>query len=637
MSADVIELHPAAARPQTAIERDSRPLLRLLTCGSVDDGKSTLIGRLLHDTGSLTEDQLAALPALSARHGTRGDELDYALLLDGLSAEREQGITIDVAYRYFGTAARAFIVADSPGHAEYTRNMVTAATHCELAVLLVDARAGLSQQTCRHACIAALLGIRQLVLAVNKMDRVGFEHAVFARIQRQFEGFAASLGFSDVQAIPLCAIDGDNLVQASVRMPWYRGPTLLQHLESVPTGAPTERAAVLPVGWVCRPDAEFRGHAGLLQGGALERGQDVTVLPSGQRSRVRGLWLGERSLQRAEAGQSVLVQLEDEIDASRGDVLVAEGAGVECSDQFEADIVWLSEQPMLPGRPYRIQLGSAHAQATLAQPKFRLNVETLERLAARTLQVNEIGRANLALDRALPFAPYTELPELGGGILIDPLTQQTVGAVMLRHALRRAGNLHWQALDIDRAARALQKGQRPAVLWLTGLSGAGKSTLANAIERRLHALGRHSMLLDGDNVRHGLNRDLGFTDADRVENIRRVAEVAKLMTEAGLICLISFISPFRSERGFARGLFGAGEFFEVFVDAPLNIAEGRDPKGLYAKARRGELDNFTGISSPYEPPETPDLHLRTDQTDPETLAEQVIAHLRAAGVLQPEA
>ena len=630
-----LESNPSVAGPDAAITH--RPLLRLLTCGSVDDGKSTLIGRLLHDTGSLSEDQLAALPALSARHGTRGGEPDFALLLDGLSAEREQGITIDVAYRYFGTPARAFIVADSPGHAEYTRNMVTAASHCELALLLVDARAGLGQQTFRHACIAALLGIRQLVLVVNKMDQVGFDPAVFARIRRQFEQFAGELGLAAVQAIPVCAIDGDNLVQSSARMPWYSGPTLLAHLESVPTEPPAERAAVLPVSWVCRPNAAFRGQAGLLQGGTLSPGQTLTVLPSKQRTRVRGLWLGERPLAQAEPGQSVLVQLEDEVDASRGDVLVAEGAGVECSDQFEADIVWLSEQPMLPGRAYRFQLGSAQATATLAQPKFRLNVETLERLAARTLQVNEIGRANLALDRALPFAPYAELPGLGGGILIDPFTRQTVGAVILRHALRRASNLHWQALDIDRTARAALKGQRPAVLWMTGLSGAGKSTLANAVERRLHALGRHSMLLDGDNVRHGLNRDLGFTDADRVENIRRVAEVARLMADAGLICLVSFISPFRSERAFARSLFGEGEFFEVFVDAPLQVAEARDPKGLYAKARRGELGNFTGIDSPYEPPEAPELHLRTDEADAETLAERVIARLREAGVLQPEA
>jgi bifunctional enzyme CysN/CysC len=626
---------------ESATAAESRPHLRLLTCGSVDDGKSSLIGRLLFETGCVPDDQLANLAELSRRHGTRGELPDYALLLDGLSAEREQGITIDVAWRYFGTARAAFIVADSPGHAEYTRNMVTAASHCELAVLLVDARAGLLPQTLRHACIAASLGIRRVVLAVNKMDRVGFERETFEHIVQRFADFAARIGLDgeNVQAIPLCAVDGDNLVEVSARTPWYTGPSLLQHLEAqaaVLARAAPQTGARLPVSWVVRPDADFRGFAGQLQGGELKLGDAVRAVPSGQVSTVNGLWLGERVLAKAVPGQSVLVRLSDEIDLSRGDVLCSAAAPVEASDQFEVDIVWLGEQPMLPGRPYRLQLGTASALATPATPKYRLNVETLEHLAARTLEVNDIGRVNLALDRALSFEAYADNPGLGGGILIDTLSHQTVGAVMIRHALRRAANLHWQALDIDRSKRAGAKGQKPAVLWFTGLSGAGKSTIANLVEKQLHALGKHTYLLDGDNVRHGLNKDLGFTDADRVENIRRVAEVARLMADAGLICLVSFISPFRSERDFARSLLPPGEFFEVFVDAPIEVAEARDPKGLYAKARRGELKNFTGIDSAYEAPTAPELHLRSGDLSPHEAADAVIARLRELGVLNGE-
>jgi len=619
---------------------DLRPQLRLLTCGSVDDGKSSLIGRLLFETGCVPDDQLENLALLSQRHGTRGEQLDYALLLDGLSAEREQGITIDVAWRYFGTARSAFVVADAPGHAEYTRNMVTAASHCELAVLLVDARHGLLPQTLRHACIAALMGIRQVVLAVNKMDRVDFQQAVFERIVERFAEFAGRMGLGEIQPIPLCAVDGDNLLANSPRTPWYSGPSLLDHLEAVATRAPAATvgagSARLPVSVVIRPDADFRGFAGQLQSGALKLGQSVRAVPSGQSSRVLELRLGERTLEVAEPGQSLLVRVQDEIDLSRGDVLCAADAPVEASDQFEVDIVWLSEHPMLPGRPYRLQLGTASALATPATPKYRLNVETLEQLAARTLEANEIGRVNLSLDRALAFEAYAENPGLGGGILIDTLSNQTVGAVMIRHALRRAANLHWQALDISRGKRAGAKGQKPAVLWFTGLSGAGKSTIANRVEKQLHALGKHTYLLDGDNVRHGLNKDLGFTDADRVENIRRVAEVARLMADAGLICLVSFISPYRSERAFARALLPEGEFFEVFVDTPLEVAEARDSKGLYAKARRGELKNFTGIDSSYEPPLSPELHLQADLLPPEAAADAVIRRLRAGGVLEGE-
>jgi bifunctional enzyme CysN/CysC len=637
MNALALELPAASALAAGAL----RPHLRLLTCGSVDDGKSSLIGRLLFETGCVPDDQLANLAELSRRHGTRGEQPDYALLLDGLSAEREQGITIDVAWRYFGTQRAAFIVADSPGHAEYTRNMVTAASHCELAVLLVDARAGLLPQTLRHACIAATLGIRQVVLAVNKMDRVGFDRSVFDAIEQRFAEFAARIGLdaARIQAIPLCAVDGDNLVLRSARTPWYAGPSLLQHLEAQASAlgsAPANGSARLPVSWVVRPDADFRGFTGQLQGGELKPGDVVRAVPSGQLSKVSGLWLGERALEVARPGQSVLVRLADEIDLSRGDVLCSASAPVEASDQFEVDIVWLGEQPMLPGRPYRLQLGTASALATPATPKYRLNVETLEHLAARTLEVNDIGRVNLALDRALVFEAYADNPGLGGGILIDTLSHQTVGVVMIRHALRRAANLHWQALDIDRGKRAGAKGQKPAVLWFTGLSGAGKSTIANLVEKQLHALGKHTYLLDGDNVRHGLNKDLGFTDADRVENIRRVAEVARLMADAGLICLVSFISPFRSERDFARSLLPPGEFFEVFVDVPIELAEARDPKGLYAKARRGELKNFTGIDSAYEAPTAPELHLRSGELSPQAAAESVIAQLRAAGVLEGE-
>jgi bifunctional enzyme CysN/CysC len=613
----------------------SRSRLRFLTCGSVDDGKSTLIGRLLHDTGSLTEDQHAQLLRHSAQYGTCGSNPDYALLLDGLIAEREQGITIDVAWRYFSTAERSFIVADTPGHAQYTRNMVTGASHCDLALLLVDASAGLLTQTFRHACLVALMGIRRCVLVVNKMDRIDFAADRFGEIESQFASFAERVGLREVTAIPVCARDGDNLVAGSVRMPWYAGPSVLGYLHEVTVPDQADRPWRLPISGVCRPDDSFRGYTGRLSAGKLRVGEAVCVLPSGACSTVREICLGDALLEHAEAGQCVLVRLQDEIDIARGDVLAPVGARPDVSDQFEADVIWLDDAPMLAGRPYRLQIGTAQALARLNAPKYRLNVETQEHLAARTLGMNDIGRVTLALDRPIVFAPFEEDPVLGGGILIDPVTHQTVGAVLIRFALRRAANIHWQALDVNRQARAAAKGQRPAVLWFTGLSGAGKSTLANALEQRLHRSGHHTYLLDGDNVRHGLNRDLGFTDVDRVENIRRVAEVAKLMADAGLICLVAFISPFRAERDFARQLLSAGEFVEIHVDVSLQEAERRDPKGLYRKARLGELRNFTGIDSDYEAPLSPELKIDTAQASVETAVEQIHAWLREHGYLEP--
>ena len=616
---------------------NARSHLRFLTCGSVDDGKSTLIGRLLHDTGSLTEDQLEQLARHSAQFGTCGDDLDYALLLDGLMAEREQGITIDVAWRYFSTAQRSFIVADTPGHAQYTRNMVTGASHCDLALLLVDASAGLLTQTWRHACLVALMGIRRCVLVVNKMDRVGFDATRFTDIQNEFAAFAERVGIAQLQTIPVCARDGDNVVRDSTRMDWYSGPNLLAYLHAVDIddAEPAEQNPWrVPVSWVCRPDAEFRGYAGQLTRGDVRVGDAVCVLPSGARSTVRDIFLGDCRSESALAGQSVLLQLADELDIARGDVLTPADARPSVSDQFEADVIWLDSAPMLPGRPYRFQLGTAQAQARLNPPKYRLNVETLEHLAARSLAMNEIGRVSLSLDRPLVFEAFEDNRTLGGGILIDPLTHQTVGAVLIRFALRRAANIHWQALDINRQIRAAAKGQKPAVLWFTGLSGAGKSTLANALEQRLYQAGHHTYLLDGDNVRHGLNKDLGFTDVDRVENIRRVAEVAKLMADAGLICLVAFISPFRAEREFARKLLPDGEFVEVHVDVSLQEAERRDPKGLYRKARRGELRNFTGIDSEYEAPLAPELKIDTAQVTVEAAVEQIHAWLRDRGYLE---
>ena len=611
-----------------------KSLLRFITCGSVDDGKSTLIGRLLYESKLIFEDQLAALEADSKKVGTQGGEIDLALLVDGLAAEREQGITIDVAYRFFSTERRKFIVADTPGHEQYTRNMATGASTADLAVILVDARKGVLQQTRRHSYIVSLLGIRHVVLAVNKMDAVGYGREVFEAIVAEYRDFAHRLGFEDITAIPLSALKGDNVTAPSAQTPWYYGPTLMQHLESIEIEEDLQhRPFRLPVQWVNRPDQDFRGFAGTIAAGTIRPGDTVRVLPSGRQSRVARIVTRDGDLGLAVAGQSVTLTLEDEIDISRGDVLSVADAPPGVADQFQATLVWMHEDHMLPGRPYLMKIGTRTVNASVTDLRHRVNVNTLEHAAARQLELNEIGVCNLSTDRPVAFDPYQENRETGAFIFIDKLTNDTVGAGMIHFALRRAENVHWQALDVDKRSRAAQKGQKSCVLWFTGLSGAGKSTIANLVEKRLQALGRHTYTLDGDNVRHGLNKDLGFTEADRVENIRRVAEVSKLMVDAGLIVLVSFISPFRSERRLARELMDDGEFLEVFVDTPLAEAEKRDPKGLYRKARQGQIKNFTGIDSPYEPPEHAELRIDTTAMTAEQAAEFVIGMLADGGKL----
>ncbi len=615
---------------------EHKGLLRFITCGSVDDGKSTLIGRLLYESKMIFEDQLAALEADSKKIGTQGGELDFALLVDGLAAEREQGITIDVAYRYFSTDRRKFIVADTPGHEQYTRNMVTGASTADVAVILIDARKGVLTQTRRHSYIVSLLGIRHVVLAINKMDLMEYSQQTFDEIVAAYREFAQQIGLTNIVPVPLSALRGDNMLEHSARMPWYQGPTLMEYLESVEIEDDLQHKPFrLPVQWVNRPNQDFRGFAGTIASGTIRRGDTVRALPSGRTSRVTRIVGYERDLDTAVAGQSITLTLADEIDVSRGDVLAAADSPPAVSDQFQATIIWMHDEPMLRGRPYIIKLGTRTLTGSITTPRHKVNVNTLERLAAKQLELNEIGVCNLSFDRAVPFDAYAENRETGGFILIDKLSNDTVGAGLLNFALRRAENIHWQALDVNKTARSSLKGQRACVLWFTGLSGAGKSTVANLVEKRLHALGRHTYTLDGDNVRHGLNKDLGFTDADRVENIRRVAEVSRLMVDAGLIVLVSFISPFRSERRLARELMQPGEFLEVFVDTPLAEAEKRDVKGLYKKARRGELKNFTGIDSPYEPPEHPEIHLQTVFHSPEEAAEQILKTLRDGGMLYP--
>ena len=610
-------------------QHETKSLLRFITCGSVDDGKSTLIGRLLHDTKRLLDDQLSNLHADSLRHGTQNGEIDFALLVDGLAAEREQGITIDVAYRFFDTDKRKFIVADCPGHEQYTRNMATGASTAELAIVLVDARKGLLTQTRRHSFIVSLLGIRHVLLAVNKMDLVGYDQAVFDRISAGYRELAGQLGIPNVTCIPLSALRGDNLLEQSPNTPWYRGASVLEHLETVQV----ERTAAatgfrMPVQWVCRPDQTFRGFAGLVVSGEVAPGTDIAVLPSGQRSRVARVVTADGDLAQAGAGQAVTLTLTDEIDASRGDVIAAANDACEVADQFAAHLLWLDGQPLLPGRPYWLKLGTRTVGAQVTEIKHKVDVNTQERLAAKHLELNEVAYCNLYLDQPVAFEAYADNRQLGGFILVDRQTNATVGAGTLDFALRRAGNIHWQHLEVDKAARAHIKHQRPRCLWFTGLSGSGKSTIANLLEKRLLASGIHTYLLDGDNVRHGLSKDLGFTDEDRVENIRRVAEVAKLMVDAGLVVLVSFISPFRAERRMARAMFEEGEFLEVFVDTPLEVAERRDAKGLYAKARAGELRNFTGIDSPYEVPDAPEISLDTVGSEAEALAERLAVIVR---------
>jgi bifunctional enzyme CysN/CysC len=608
-----------------------KSLLRFLTCGSVDDGKSTLIGRLLYDSKMIFEDQLAALEADSKKVGTQGGEIDFALLVDGLAAEREQGITIDVAYRFFSTDKRKFIVADTPGHEQYTRNMVTGASTADAAIILIDARKGVLTQTRRHSYLVNLLGIRHVVLAINKMDLVDWSQARFDEIVAEYRAFAQHIGITTFTPIPMSALRGDNITEPSEKAPWYSGPPLMRWLEDAPVEDDLrEKPFRMPVQWVNRPNLDFRGFAGQIASGVIRPGDKIKVLPSSRESTVARIVTFDGDLPEAVAGQSVTLTLADEIDVSRGDVLAAAASPPAVADQFEATIVWFDDEPMLPGRPYLLKIGARTVSAQVAEPKYKINVNTLEHLAARQLELNEIGVCNLSLDAAIAFDPYADNHDLGGFILIDRMSNRTVAAGMLHFALRRSQNIHWQAMDVDKAARAAAKGQKARVVWLTGLSGAGKSTIANLVEKRLAAEGKHTYLLDGDNVRHGLNKDLGFTEADRVENIRRVAEVAKLMVDAGLIVLVSFISPFRAERRMARELMGEGEFVEVHIDTPLAEAERRDVKGLYAKARAGELKNFTGISSPYEAPETPEIRVDTTAVTAEQAAEQIVAWLETA-------
>lgn len=609
--------------------------MRFITCGSVDDGKSTLIGRLLFESKLLFEDQLAAIEADSKKYGTQGGEMDFALLVDGLAAEREQGITIDVAYRFFSTEKRKFIVADTPGHEQYTRNMVTGASTADAAILMVDARHGILTQTRRHSFLMSLMGMRHLVVAINKMDLVDYSKARFDEIVEEYRAFAKQLGLENITFIPMSALKGDNVIVHSAKMPWYHGTTLLGYLETVELDAEhLQRSPFrMPVQWVNRPNLDFRGFTGMVASGTVRPGDQIRVQPSGNTSTVSRIYTLDGDLEEAVAGQSITLLLDDEIDISRGDVISGVEQPAQTADQFETTLVWMHEAPLLPGRPYLMKLGTQMVSATVTDIKYQVNVNTLEHTASKQLDLNGIGICTLSLNRPVAFDAYKDNHDTGGFILIDRMTNNTVGAGMLHFALRRSQNVHMQHVDIDKQARALAKGQTPAVLWFTGLSGAGKSTIANLVEKKLFAHGQHTYLLDGDNVRHGLNRDLGFTDADRVENVRRVAETAKLMVDAGLIVMSAFISPFRSERQLARDLLEQGEFIEIFVDAPLNVVEARDPKGLYKKARRGELKNFTGIDSTYEAPEAPDVHLKTSEMDAEEAADAVIAALRERGMI----
>ncbi|MYL24794.1 sulfate adenylyltransferase subunit CysN [Halomonas alkaliantarctica] len=614
---------------------EHKGLLRFITCGSVDDGKSTLIGRLLFESKLLFEDQLAAIEADSKKYGTQGGEMDFALLVDGLAAEREQGITIDVAYRFFSTDKRKFIVADTPGHEQYTRNMVTGASTADAAILMVDARHGILTQTRRHSFLMSLMGIRHVVVAINKMDLVDYSKARFDEIVEEYRAFAKQLGLENITFIPMSALKGDNVITHGTNMPWYHGTTLMGYLETIEIDDDRLQRAPfrMPVQWVNRPNLDFRGFTGMVSSGTIKPGDAIRVQPSGKSSQISRIYTFDGDLEEAVAGQSITLLLEDEIDISRGDVISGVEQPAQTADQFETTLVWMHEEALLPGRPYLMKLGTQTVTATVTDIKYQVNVNTLEHTAAKQLDLNGIGICALSLNKPVAFDPYQENQDTGGFILIDRMTNNTVGAGMLHFALRRSHNIHRQHVDISKQARAEAKTQKPAVLWFTGLSGAGKSTIANLVEQKLFAQGQHTYLLDGDNVRHGLNRDLGFTDADRVENIRRVGEVAKLMVDAGLIVLTAFISPFRSERQMAQDLMEEGEFIEIFVDTPLEVAEERDPKGLYKKARRGELKNFTGIDSAYEAPEAPAVHLKTAHTSPEAAAEAVIDALRERGLI----
>ena len=614
---------------------ENKSLLRFITCGSVDDGKSTLIGRLLYESKMLFEDQLTQLEADSKKVGTQAGDLDFALLVDGLAAEREQGITIDVAYRFFSTDKRKFIVADTPGHEQYTRNMVTGASTADVAVILIDARKGVLTQTRRHSYLVSLIGIRHVVLAINKLDMVGYSEEIFNQIDKEYRVFAKNLGLQNIVSIPMSALKGDNITELSANIPWYQGQTLMGYLENLQVEDAGIEPGVfrLPVQWVNRPNLDFRGFSGMVVRGSIKPGDTIRALPSGKESKVARIVTSDGDLDKAVSGQSITLTLTDEIDISRGDVIAATDSPPSVADQFEATVVWMSEEPMLPGRPYLMKIGTRTVTVTISMLKHKVNVNTLEQVAVTKLELNEIGVCNLSSDRLIAFDPYKEDRDTGGFILIDRLTNNTIGAGMLHFALRRSQNIHWQAININKQAHAALKGQKPFVLWFTGLSGSGKSTIANLVEKKLYSLGKHTYLLDGDNVRHGLNKDLGFTDADRVENIRRIAEVAKLMVDAGQIVLVSFISPFRSERRMARDLVEQGEFLEIFIDTPIEVAEQRDPKGLYKKVRRGELKNFTGIDSPYETPENAEVRVNTTNQEPEQAAEQIVNYLIENGLL----
>jgi bifunctional enzyme CysN/CysC len=604
-----------------------KTMLRFITCGSVDDGKSTLIGRLLYDSKMIFEDQLASLEADSRKMGTQGENIDFALLVDGLAAEREQGITIDVAYRFFATEKRKFIVADTPGHEQYTRNMVTGASTADLAVILVDARQGVLTQTRRHSYLVHLLGIRQIVLAVNKMDLVNYDQAVFDQIVADYGTFATKIGIKDFTPIPISGLAGDNIASKSDATNWYGGTTLIQHLETVEvdTNAAAEKPFRMPVQWVNRPNLDFRGFSGLISSGKISTGDNVRIVPSGRNTTIKSIVTQNGTLSEAVAGQSVTLTFNDEVDCSRGDVVALADNPPAIADRFEATLVWMSEEPLVPRRGYWLKIGTQIVSASIQPPKYQIGINTLEHLAAKTLDLNAIGVCTFSTDKPITFESYADSKTLGGFVLIDKMSNNTVAAGMINFSLRRAHNIHWQAADVDREAHASLKDQQPKVLWFTGLSGSGKSTIANEVEKRLHAMGKHTFLLDGDNVRHGLNKDLGFTDTDRIENIRRIGEVAKLMTDAGLIVLTAFISPFRSERQMVREMMPDGEFIEIHIDTPLDVAEARDVKGLYKKAREGTLKNFTGIDSPYEAPEDPEIRIDTTTLPADEAADKIIS------------
>jgi bifunctional enzyme CysN/CysC len=628
-------MHTPLPKKSHVDEQPAKDLLRFLTCGSVDDGKSTLIGRLLHDSKLIFEDQLSTLAKDSVKHGTTGDEIDFALLVDGLEAEREQGITIDVAYRFFTTPRRSFIVADTPGHEQYTRNMATGASNADLAIILIDARKGVLVQTRRHSLICSLLGIRHVVVAVNKIDLVDYSKKTFDRIVSEYTAFASELGFASIMPIPMSARYGDNVTERSDNTPWFRGPALIRYLETIDVESDaTDKPFRFPVQWVNRPNLDFRGYAGTAISGSIKVGEPIVIANSGKSSKIKEILTYDGPLPEAQAGDAVTITLTDEVDVARGDLLVAPTDRPEVSDQFAAHVIWMSESQLVPGRSYLARIGTKTAPMTVTAIKHKIDVNTRKHLAANTLGLNDIAVCNLSTSVPVAFDPYTQNRRTGAFIIIDRFTNHTVGAGMISFGLRRGTNIHWQPLLVGKSERAALKHQRPAVVWFTGLSGAGKSTVANIVEQKLHAAGHHTMMLDGDNVRHGLNRDLGFTEADRVENIRRVGEVAKLMTESGLVVLCSFISPYRAERDMVRGLVPEGEFIEVFVDTPIEECVRRDPKGLYAKAKAGQIKNFTGFDAPYEAPQTPEVHLHAAGHPPEELAAQVVQAMTARGIVE---